>query len=216
MAKMHEVTNNQEKCTTCGSEIHRRYESEMYAGSFILNGERMEICRKPNETFRDPIKLDELTQYFNGKLYRLYAKEKYFSNGSGRLHRDVWKDAFGDIPKNCHIHHKDNNTFNNNLWNIECISSDEHLRQPRPNAKGFSEKARNAAAKWHGSPAGILWHKRNAIRTENWTKWAREPRNCLYCQQEYSCLIRKNGQEQKFCHPNCKASHYRKRKISGL
>ncbi len=68
----------------------------MYAGSFILNEERVEIRRVPDAQYRDPIVLDELTQYFDGKLYRIWPSSKYLTNGSkGSIHRAAWFGAFG-------------------------------------------------------------------------------------------------------------------------
>lgn len=99
--------NNTEKCPTCGGCVQRRDYGEVYAGAFILDGERLEIRRIPNEWHRDPIVLDSLVQYFNGHIYRVYPLQHYFTKGGSLLHRDVWKNAFDEIPKGCHIHHKD-------------------------------------------------------------------------------------------------------------
>src|SRR5690606_3289325 len=211
---MQKCEENGNKCTSCGSYVPRRYESEMHAGTQILDGKRVEICKKPREGYRDPIVLDELVQYFNGHLYRLWPSERYFSKGGSTLHRAVWKDAFGEIPNDAHIHHKDNDTFNNRLWNLECLPKEIHLKMPRPNNKGFSEKARDAASDWHRSEAGRLWHKRQAERSKSWLKWKRETKACQQCNKEFEALVRKNGHAQKFCHNNCKATYYRKRQIA--
>jgi hypothetical protein len=104
-----------EKCVTCGSCVQRQEFGEMYAGASILNGERVEIRRKPRDGFANPIYLDPLTIYFDGGLYRKWPKQAYFSRGGKLIHREVWRDAFGAIPDGCHINHKDYNTANNNL-----------------------------------------------------------------------------------------------------
>lgn len=217
MAKTNKCTQNETKCRACGSTLQQRYEGEMYAGSFILDGKRMEIRKEPRKGYFDPIHLDIITQYFDGGLWRVWPSSQYYSKGNKKLHRAVWEDAFGEIPKSCHIHHKDSNPANNALENLECIDASEHLsntwnKHKEKLSKGFSEKAREKAAEWHKSEAGRLWHSRQAKRSKNWTKWKRETRECQNCGNEYQGLIRNGANVQKFCHPNCKAAFYRKRK----
>lgn len=199
------------KCPTCGGAICRRSFGEMYAGSFIHDGQRVEIRRTPAEGFADPIWLDALTQYFDGGLYRARPSDPYFARGGRLLHRAVWETAFGPIPDGCHVHHRDSEAGNNGIANLECMDRMEHLNLPKSYNPGLSEKARSRAAEWHGSEAGRLWHSQNAIRTKSWTKWKREPRSCLHCGKEFLCLIRANGHQQKFCNQTCKALAYRKR-----
>src|SRR5258706_14810593 len=88
-----------EKCPTCRSGVRRRPHSEMHAGSFILDGERVEIRRTVAADFADPIVLDASTQYFDGGLYRRWPSERYYSRGGKKLHRDAWQGAFGKIPE---------------------------------------------------------------------------------------------------------------------
>jgi hypothetical protein len=209
-----------EKCPTCGGGICRRPYGEMHAGSFIRDGERVDIRAIPKSGFGDPIYLDAGTQYFDGGLYRLWPSETYFANGSGRLHRKVWIAAFGAIPKGCHIHHRDDDPTNNLLANLECIPAKQHLsetwernRERRAAEGHFSQKAKNAAREWHQSDAGRLWHSRQAKRSKSWTKWKREPRECLQCSKTFDALIRKSGHPQVYCSTACKVAAYRGRKL---
>jgi len=210
-------THNSTKCPSCGGNVQRRVYGEMHAGAQILNGERVEISRTPDAGYADPIWLDEITQYFDGGLFRLWPAEHYFARGGKSLHRAVWASAFGLIPAKHHIHHKDGNPRNNSLYNLELLPAAEHLalsskNRQKPEGGWFSEKARQSAADWHGSEEGRLWHKRQAERTKSWTKWKRVPANCLGCGEEYQKLLRKNGREQKYCSNNCKARHYRQKR----
>lgn len=202
------------QCPTCGGYVRKRAFGEMHAGSYVLDGKRVEVRRAPREGFANPIYLDPLTQYFDGGLYRLWPSERYFARGGAKLHRAVWASAFGDIPRGCHIHHRDGNAANNAIDNLECLPASEHLRLPTGRAGSISDKARAAAAEWHRSEEGRLWHKRHAERTKSWTKWERHPKNCLTCGNEFQALVRKNGREQKFCHANCKATYHRRRRAS--
>ncbi len=69
---------------------------------------------------------------FNGEVYRRYPKSKHLNMrryfGRGRtgqsleyLHRAVWEYHHGPIPVNYDIHHKDGDTLNNMLDNLECL-----------------------------------------------------------------------------------------------
>lgn len=210
---IHKPSDNEEKCPTCGGAIHQRLFSEMYAGTFIQDGERLEIRRIPNQGFANPISLDPITQYFDGGLYRLWPSDKYFSRGGKKLHRDVWRSAFGVIPDGCHIHHKDSNQRNNLIENLECIPAKIHLSETwhKNPKRSFTQAARNGATAWHQSEEGRLWHKRHAERQQFWTKNTREEKPCLHCNQLFMALVRKSATMQKYCTEVCKVAAYRAR-----
>lgn len=213
--------DHQEKCLSCGGGVQRRVFGEMHAGSYVQDGNRLEIRRVPNEGFANPIYLDPLTQYFDGGLYRIWPSETYLSRGGKKLHRDVWTAAFGKIPSGCHIHHRDGNVLNNAIENLECLDSTEHLqktmRERHDQGRGskISDETRRKAAEWHRSEEGRLWHKRHAERSKSWTKWKRVEKNCLVCQKLFNALERKSGYTQIYCSNNCKATSYRRRKALG-
>lgn len=50
----------------------------------------------------------------------------YWSKSHKPLHRAIWEKANGPIPEGYVIHHKDGNTLNNTLENLECLSKTEH------------------------------------------------------------------------------------------
>lgn len=211
--------DNAEKCPTCGGGVHRRVYGEMHAGAYVLNGSRVEIRAVPNAGFINPVLLDPITQYFDGGLYRLWPSERYFARGGKKLHREVWRVAFGDIPDGCHIHHKDSNPANNQLSNLECLPFREHLsetarnsnaRNPRP----FTQEARNKAAEWHRSEAGLLWHRRHAERVKEWIVWARKDMPCVYCGKIFKAFSRSGPTAQKYCSEVCRIANYRKRKAA--
>ena len=68
---------------------------------------------------------------YKGKNYHRYPEAKqlsrrnYYYNGEF-LHRQIYKDNFGEIPKGFHIHHKDHDVFNNKPNNLQVISNSEH------------------------------------------------------------------------------------------
>src|SRR3990167_4474945 len=82
-----------------------------------------------------------------GKKYKRYPKSKhrchklYYRSGKLSLHREIWKDDHGEIPKNCVIHHKDHNPFNNAISNLTCVSKREH------NIYHFNERYKDPSKK---------------------------------------------------------------------
>lgn len=213
-------TAHSAECPTCGGPVRRWPYGEMHAGSFIRDGERVDIRGTPPAGFCDPIYLDPLTQYWDGGLYRMWPSEKYVSRGGKRLHRYVWAAAFGPIPAGCHIHHRDGDVLNNRLSNLECMPASQHLseawhdsRRNIPAGQHFSATAREKAAEWHASEEGRLWHSRKAVAEQSWTKWKREPKNCPQCGVEFNALVRKSGHMQIYCTSTCKVAAYRERKL---
>lgn len=201
-----------EKCPTCGSCVQRRAYGEMHAGSFVLDGQRVEIRRVPDARFIDPVVLDPLTQYFDGGLYRLWPSEKYFSRGGKKIHRLVWASAFGIIPDGCHIHHRDRDPANNLLSNLECQDSQEHMgSHPNLTNHKFTANARQRAKDWHQSEAGLLWHRRQSENIKGWIKWSRVDKPCIECGEIFKAFNRRGPTAQKFCTDVCRVTNYRKR-----
>ena len=163
----------------------------------------------------EPEIISETIQEYRGKNY--YFCGSYYQKRGVRLHRLVWQDANGEIPKNCHIHHKDKNKANNQLSNLECLSFVEHAREHNDEAKKeVSRKnikeATKAAVFWHKSEEGRAWHKlhwQTSFR-EKFTKKDFK-KNCQICSTEYYTTLQ-NRDRSKFCGNNCKASALRKRR----
>lgn len=78
------------------------------------------------------------TIVYNGQNYNRYPDSKrkqhrvyYWKHDKWKsspvpLHRQIWIDNFGDIPKGYIVHHKDGNTLNNSTDNFELLSNSEH------------------------------------------------------------------------------------------
>lgn len=117
---------------------------------------------------------------FNGVKYRLLSHGKYYLSQSntnkGRrnaksLHVAIWEHYNEKpVPKGFNIHHKDGNTFNNDISNLECVNTKEHLSKHGKNNwqnKEFRENGikqlnsiRDKAKEWHKSKAGLEWHQK--------------------------------------------------------
>lgn len=213
LESVRESTDHTQECPTCGSHVQRRPYGEMHAGSQILDGQRVDIRRRPADGFADPIVLDPLAQYFDGRVYRIWPNERYFALAGRRLHRVVWERAFGPIPHGCHIHHRDGNTGNNRLVNLESVPAVVHLSESSRKrvAPFFTAASRAKCLEWHQSDVGRLWHSRNGKRQKGWLKWKREEKPCAHCGRIVQMLVRRSGNAQKYCTDTCKALAYRKR-----
>jgi hypothetical protein len=102
------------------------------------------------------------TQEFNGRTYRLHKGDKYYTCGTKKLHREVWKFYKGDIPKGYHIHHVDGDKNNNYIENLNLVLDKLHSRfeakkrhKDNPEwSKDFHAKGIEKAKDWHKSEAG--------------------------------------------------------------
>ena len=143
--------------------------------------------------------INDKAQSFKGRRY--YLCGFYFQRDGKRLHIAVWEHFNGKVPQGMHIHHKDGNRANNQIENLELLPGGKHLSyHNKGRSKDFPIEARIAAAKWHGSPEGIEWHKKHY---EEFQHKLHEPGEfiCEYCGQKYITEIKGNN---RFCSNNCK------------
>ena len=139
--------------------------------------------------------------------------EHYKKRGVDWLHRQIWKDAYGEIPKGYQIHHKDRDSLNNDPSNLECLPESEHRRhhaeqmttEQRDWLRRKFERVRQHAANWHGTEEGRQWHSENGKRAWEGRK-AREYQ-CEYCGKAFTSLKLSNV---RFCSPNCRAAQRRR------
>ena len=158
-------------------------------------------------------------QEFNGKIYRKYKNERYFTRGIKFMHREVWKFYNGDIPKGYHIHHIDGNPENNDISNLQMIEASEHLsmegkRRHAENpewSREFHLKGIAAAPKWHSSKEGKEWHKRHAKKF-NFGKQTYGNRECDVCGTEFVA----KSNHQRFCSNKCKSKYRRDSGIDNI
>lgn len=158
-----------------------------------------------------------LIQLFNEKEYKLYSKEKYFSRGRKRLHVSVWEHYNGKVQKGFHVHHKDGNTWNNAIDNLELIEAGKHLSEHGKKRfeadkvwfDDFHSKGIEKAKEWHKSADGIEWHKEHGKKC--WIGREYKKLICQQCGKEYQT---RHAGISKFCHNNCKAQALRNRRKS--
>ena len=79
--------------------------------------------------------------HFSGCKYTL-RNTGYYGKTTGRrtlLHRDVWEQLKGKIPKGFDIHHIDEDRANNNIENLECLPKPEHTRLYSPHNNQYTK-----------------------------------------------------------------------------
>lgn len=164
---------------------------------------------------------------FEGVTYRRYPEASKWADrwyyrpsatdrrrGRGLLHRDVWRHHHGDIPEGCHVHHKDGDPLNNDIRNLECVTTTEHAaRHPmseerRRQQREHADRIRPMAAEWHSTPEGIEWHRENGRRM-----MARREARSFICEYCGTAFESKRLGGARFCSNKCKAAW---RRASGV
>jgi len=154
-------------------------------------------------------------QFHFGKKFYLDHKTGYWISTTCpkiRAHRWVWENINGKIPKNCHIHHIDENKSNNDISNLKCLYYEDHLslhvnEESRQRAREWINQIRPLTKKWHRSEEGKKWHSIHASNTFK----RKDPiiKNCNFCTKSFEIdSIDKN--RGKFCSNVCKSAQRRK------
>lgn len=157
---------------------------------------------------------------YRGRLFHRYPDSPhrhlrvYFWNHSESkkppvaLHRQMWIDAHGPIPKGFIVHHKDNDQLHNELDNFELLSSSAHSRmhgrQPERADQARRDVVRHAmpkAREWHGSAEGREWHRENgrACWSEAQRSKMLRTKKCESCGEDFE-TYRNFG---RFCSGRC-------------
>lgn len=156
---------------------------------------------------------------FEGRKFRTYPNSKQDSdrsylrgrglvNGKSRkvyLHRYKWERLVGPIPDGYEIHHKDGNTHNNALENLECVKGSEHRsahaiinwsdpgfrKKMQPHVESLTELAKP----WHKSDEGREWHRLHASKEKR-----SRTLTCMHCGREYEGRVKRS---ENFCGQTC-------------
>lgn len=153
------------------------------------------------------------TRTFNGVTYYRYpdaprqSDRRYFKRHGKYLHRAVWEFHHGPIPDGCHIHHRDKDTTNNDLANLEAIAERDHIPTYHPDLTPdqiafFKRVVQPAAMQWHQSEEGRAWHRQHA--KDQYAELAPSERACEHCGKRY--FVRWNRVRDRFCSPKCRSA----------
>ena len=162
------------------------------------------------------IKINQSTFEYNGKKYRAsktnkkYYYSDYRENGKRKkaaLHRQVFIDNFGSIPEGFDIHHKDENTENNEYWNLEAVNAGDHrsehqkkrMQDPDYRKRKIEYLVNNVdkARLWHSSSEGKKWHKEHGIRS--WELRTKITKECKLCKEKFDTF----RPDANFCSNSC-------------
>ncbi len=147
---------------------------------------------------------------YEGCRYSLRAGYYIYTE---RLHRRIWKNHFGEIPHNYHIHHKNGDTTDNRIENLECISKKDHhrmhfdkekqlkiLHSPENKKKAQKGRNTNASRKKQSEKSKKQWENRKPIE-----------KVCVICSIKF---LTKNFTGTKYCGQRCRSmSQYRRDQI---
>lgn len=122
------------------------------------------------------------------RQHRVYFwKHDKFKEPPVALHRQIYIDTYGSIPEGYQVHHKDGNTLNNDIENLEALSALEHCHKhpmSEEERKKRSEKGKifNNLNKWqkeHPKEVHELALKNGEKSKDQFKKW-REANPELY------------------------------------
>lgn len=131
------------------------------------------------------------------------------------LHRDVWQYYNGEIPEGCVVHHKDSNTENNNIDNLQMLTTKEHdllhgeltRKKCKEDVDFYNMKlncidiANIEVKKWHKTEAGKLCHSKQMKK-----RWENKQPNkyiCTQCKIEYLTCHDYSKNKNTFCSHLC-------------
>ena len=135
------------------------------------------------------------TARINNKGYYAITTSKQ-GNRDKLLHRLIWENNYGDVPKGLEIHHKDNNKLNNCLMNMVILTKSDHMKlhktgKNNPNfGKPLSKK-----------------NKKNISKSQNTTGFFRVSKEkCNRCKQGFAWKYQyyEDGRQKKIVRVNIK------------
>lgn len=167
---------------------------------------------------------------YKGITFRRYpdakrrADQVYFTPGIAdrergvqRLHQEIWKDAHDveKIPAGYHVHHEDENPFNNDPANLVLVDGSNHLaahartEKWREARKAWEKAGQDAARAWHGTPEGLEFHRQLGVKV-----WEQTEEREFTCEQCGNVFLTRTVQDKvRFCSNNCKS---KARRVSGV
>lgn len=158
------------------------------------------------------MELPRLVKYA-GRTFRLQTNGRYYQDQNRcrtperLLHRRIWHDLKGPIPRGYDIHHIDEDWTNNDPLNLELKKVRKHRaehatkRLEDPHYAATREvqlvKARELAKAWHSTPEGLEWHSKNGAAA--WKHRTRKRHTCLFCKKMFWAF----NPRAKVCSRNC-------------
>ena len=137
--------------------------------------------------------MERETINYNGKNYHRYPESKraqhrnyYYMHDKNNaapvaLHRRIWEDNHGPIPKGTQVHHKDGDHTNNSIDNLEVLSPGDHRRKhpaSEETKQKFAENARKRRPldKWREENPELAkeFAVKNGSKSQGLENWRKE------------------------------------------
>lgn len=151
-------------------------------------------------------------QEYAGRRY--YRCGRYFQHKGERLHRRVWEDLNGRVPEGFHVHHRDHDTSHNEPGNLELLPNSSHMSyhaKKSGHGRTTIAVAGQAAREWHGSEAGLEWHRSHYAEKVAPVMSERIMVTCQECGTGFE-TSRVHAHLAKYCSGKCRQRANRARK----
>lgn len=157
---------------------------------------------------------------FNGIKYHLcggyYRRQRWGVPGPSNLHRAIWEHHNGPIPEGWFVHHKDGDSLNNDIQNLELVTQSGHARIHATELHaqgrfGNTPDGREKAKQWHNSEEGQAWHHSHWERTIKLFRENPTPleKTCKHCGEVFATT---SIGRSPYCKPACRDEAYRQRR----
>ena len=122
--------------------------------------------------------------------YRIHSNEK--GNRGKYLHRLIFEDFYGEIPKGFFVHHKNENPLDNCILNLQLLRNKDHsaLHKPSEETKRKMSEAQKGEKSW-------IYGKHHSNETKQKIREANQGENCYWYGKQRSEETKQKISESK-------------------
>lgn len=133
-----------------------------------------------------------------------YTLNRGYYKTTQSLHKRIWEDNFGEVPKDHHIHHKNGDSGDNRFENLECMHKAKHhslhFKAMRQVEAMHSKESRLKALEWYRSKLGRKTQGESAKK--GWKDRKSIKRKCVICEKDF---LTKHLGGTKYCSQPCRS-----------
>ena len=164
--------------------------------------------------------VEKFGHVWTAKRTGYYQSTKEIDGKRRWLHQWTWQLENGLQSRGYEVHHKDHNKDNNDISNLELLTTEEHAEHHKreawvlrsdENRKKNSEQLgsiRHLATEWHRSDEGREWHREHRIAMGGAPFVKNKQRTCSFCGTE---LMHWRPVGVVYCNRKCEYGAYRER-----